>query len=251
MPLYHSEAIVLRTYRVGEADKIVVFLTRDMGKIRGMAKGARRVKSRFGAGLEIGTEIDLTFFEKEGRELVSVDKCDIIRSGFTNLGDPLLACTLAYFVDLVDAFAPERDPNGKLYRLLSAASAALAGGADHDRVTRYFEAWLLRLGGLYPRRVNCAACGGVFSQVGARYQVEQHRLVCRRCSEHGVVLSPVTLEYLAVVWREPPQSLPGPRGKQVLGELTVLHQKLIRQQLEKELSSQQVLRDLVRLERKR
>jgi DNA repair protein RecO (recombination protein O) len=251
MPLYHSEAIVLRTYRVGEADKVVVFLTRDMGKIRGMAKGARRPKSRFGAGLEVGTEIDLTFFEKEGRELVSVDKCDIIRSGFINSGDLFLACTLSYFLDLADAFAQEREPNGKLYRLLSAASIALAGEANPEVVARYYEAWLLRLNGLYPRRVSCAACGGGLSRVGARYQVEEHRLVCRRCSEHGVVLSPGTFEYLQTVWREPPQSLPGPSGKQVMGELMVLHQKLIGQQLEKELSSQQVLRDLVRLERKR
>jgi len=251
MPLYHCEAIVLRTYRVGEADKVVVFLTRDMGKVRGMAKGARRPKSRFGAGLEVGTEIALTFFEKEGRELVSVDRCDIIRSDFTSLGDPLLACTLAYFVDLADAFAPEREPNGKLYRLLSAATTALASGVNPEHVTRYFEAWLLRLSGLYPRRVSCVACGGELSRVGARYQVEQHRLVCRRCSEHGVALSPETLEYLQIVWRETPQSLPGPRGRQVMGELTILHQKLIGQQIEKELSSQQVLRDLVRLERKR
>ncbi len=251
MPLYHCEAIVLRTYRVGEADKVVVFLTRDMGKIRGMAKAARRPKSRFGAGLEVGTEIALTFFEKEGRELVSVDRCDIIRSDFSSLGDPLLACTLAYFVDLADAFAPEREPNGKLYRLLSAATVALANGANPEVLTRYFEAWLLRLNGLYPRRVSCAACGGGLARIGARYKVEQHRLVCRRCSEQGVALSPETLEYLQTVWREPPQSLPAPRSMEVMGELNVLHQKLIGQQIEKELSSQQVLRDLLRLERKR
>jgi DNA repair protein RecO (recombination protein O) len=64
MPIRHSEAIVLRTYRVGEADKVVVFLTREHGKIQGLAKGARRPRSRFGGSLEIGTELELTFFER-------------------------------------------------------------------------------------------------------------------------------------------------------------------------------------------
>ena len=118
MPIRHTDAIVLRTYRIGEADKVVVFLTRDVGKIQGLAKGARRPRSRFGGSLEIGTELELTFFEKESRDLVSVDRCDIIRSGFPSSGDPILACTLAYFADLVDSFAPEREPNVKLYRLL-------------------------------------------------------------------------------------------------------------------------------------
>jgi DNA repair protein RecO (recombination protein O) len=251
MPVRHCEAFVLRTYRVGEADKIVVFLTRELGKVRGFAKGARRPRSRFGASLEIGTEVALTFFEKEAQELISVDRCDIVRSDFSRLGDPLVACTLAYFTDLVDAFAPEREPNAKLYRLVKAAMASLVGGAEPEQTARYFEAWLLRLGGFYPRRKSCASCGSRLARQGARYHVEEHRLVCRRCSDAGVSLSPETLGFLQRIWNEPPQSLPPPLRKQVLGELEVLHQKLITQQLEKELRSHQVLQDLVRIERKR
>lgn len=252
MPVRHCEAFVLRTYRVGEADKIVVFLTRELGKVRGFAKGARRPRSRFGASLEVGTEVALTFFEKEVQELVSVDRCDIVRSDFLRLGDPLVACTLAYFTDLVDAFAPEREPNQKLYRLVKAAMASLVGGGEPEQTARYFEAWLLRLGGFYPRRKTCASCGARLALKGARYQVEEHRLVCRRCSrDRGVVLSSETLEFLQRVWQQAPQSLPQPVQKHVLGELEVLHQKLITQQIEKELRSHQVLQDLVRIERKR
>lgn len=251
MPVRHCEAFVLRTYRVGEADKVVVFLTRELGKLRGFAKGARRPRSRFGASLEVGTEVELTFYEKEVQELVSVDRCDIVRSDFLRLGDPLVACTLAYFTDLVDAFAPEREPNAKLYRLLKAAMASLVGGAEPEQTARYFEAWLLRLGGFYPRRKSCESCGTELVRQGARYLVEEHRLVCRRCGDAGVVLSPETLEFLQRIWQEPPQSLPRPVGIQVLGELAVLHQKLITQQLEKELRSYQVLQDLERVERKR
>jgi DNA repair protein RecO (recombination protein O) len=251
MPVRHCEAFVLRTYRVGEADKVVVFLTRELGKVRGFAKGARRPRSRFGASLEVGTEVALTFFEKEAQELISVDRCDIVRSDFSSLGDPLVACTLAYFTDLVDAFAPEREPNAKLYRLVKAAMASLVGGGEPDQIARYFEAWLLRLGGFYPRRKSCASCGRRLARRGARYHVEEHRLVCRHCSDAGGSLSPETLEFLQRIWNEPPQSLPPPVKTQVLGELAVLHQKLITQQLEKELRSYQVLQDLVRIERKR
>ncbi len=251
MPLRHCEAFVLRTYRVGEADKVVVFLTRELGKLRGFAKGARRPRSRFGASLEVGTEVALTFFEKEVQELVSVDRCDIVRSYFLRLGDPLVACTLAYFTDLVDAFAPEREPNAKLYRLVKAAMASLVGGAEPEQIARYFEAWLLRLGGFYPRRKSCASCGAELARTGACYKVEEYRLVCGRCSKGGVTLSSETLEFLQRIWQEPPQSLPPPVGRQVVGELAVLHRKLITQQIEKELSSYQVLQDLMRLERKR
>lgn len=248
MPLRHSEAIVLRTYRVGEADKIVVFLTRELGKLRGMAKGARRPRSKFGGSLEVGTEVALTFFEKETQELVSVDRSDIVRSCFSRLGDPVLACTLAYFTELVDAFAPEREPNANLYRLVNAAVTSLIGGDEPERTTRYFEAWLLRLGGFYPRRRNCAACGVLLTRSGARYVTEEHHLACPRCLRRGVSLSPETLDYLQRIWREPPQSFPAPTAGHVLGELGVLHHRLIGEQIEKELASHQVLRDLVRLE---
>ena len=118
MPLRRALSIVLRTYHIGEADKLVVFFSLQYGKLRGVARAARRPRSRFGGSLEIGTEIDLTFFEKEGRELVSLDRCDIVRSRFSQLGEPILASTLGYVTDLVDGFLQEREPNARVYRLL-------------------------------------------------------------------------------------------------------------------------------------
>ncbi len=251
MPIRHCEAIVLRTYRVGEADKVVVFLTRELGKLRGMAKGARRPKSRFGGSLEVGTEVALTFFEKEAQELVSVDRCDIVWSGFSSLGKPLFACTLAYFADLIDQFAPEREANPKLYRLMSAAVGTLADGSDPEQTARYFEAWLLRLAGFYPRKRTCSGCGALLAREGASFVLAEHRLSCRRCTSGGISLSTETLAFLERIWREPPGSLPGPGAEHVLAELAVLHQKLIQSQIDKELSSHQVLQDMVRLERKK
>jgi DNA repair protein RecO (recombination protein O) len=236
---------------VGEADKVVVFLTRELGKLRGMAKGARRPKSRFGGSLEVGTEVELTFFEKESQDLIRVDRCDIVRSNFSNLGEPLVACTLAYFADLVDQFAPEREANPKLYRLMNAAIGALAVGGDPEKTARYYEAWLLRLAGFYPRKRNCSECGRRLSEVGARYFPVEHRLSCGRCGPGGISISVETMEFLDRIWREPPGSLADPAGKHVLGELAVLHQKLIQEQIDKELSSHQILQDMVRQERKK
>jgi DNA repair protein RecO (recombination protein O) len=251
MPLRHTEAIVLRSYRVGEADKIVVFLSLGLGKLRGMAKGARRPRSQFGASLEVGTEVALTFFEKENQELIRVNRCDIVRSGFSSSAEPVRACTLAYLVDLADAFTPEREPNIKLYRLMRATITALIGGVEPETAARYFEAWLLRLGGYYPRTRTCAACGVVLAHVGARYLIDEYRLLCQSCSERGVPLSAGTLAYLQRIWREPPGSLEGPRDRQALSELEVLHQRLIGRELDKELGSYQVLQDVIRRERQR
>src|SRR5215210_978544 len=82
MGLNETEAFVLRTYKLAEADKIVVLLTRRAGLVRGVARGARRLKSKFGASLELFTHVALTYHEKEGRELVSIGQAEIIRSYF-------------------------------------------------------------------------------------------------------------------------------------------------------------------------
>jgi DNA repair protein RecO (recombination protein O) len=183
MPLRRVSAIVLRTYRVGEADKIVVFFSREMGKLRGIAKGARRARSRFGGSLEIGNEVELTFFEKEGRDLPSVDRCDIVRSRFSRLGDPILATTLGYITDLADAFLPERETNQRAYRLLRAAIGSLSSAEVAETRARYFEAWLLRLSGLYPLRHTCPSCGKPLHSEGAWFSFDERHLTCRNCRE--------------------------------------------------------------------
>jgi DNA repair protein RecO (recombination protein O) len=248
MPLRRVAAIVLRSYRVGEADKIVVFFSLEIGKIRGIAKGARRARSRFGGSLEIGNEVELTFFEKEGSDLSSVDRCDIVRSRFSRLGDPILATTLGYITDLSDAFLPERETNKRIYRLLRAAIGALSSPETAETVARYFEAWLLRLSGVYPLRRNCPACGKPLQSVGAWFSFEERRLTCRRCREEvprGFPLAPESIAFLEEVWRRPPEELPAARPR-VLSELREFHYRLMQEHLEKDLKSHQVLEEMLR-----
>jgi DNA repair protein RecO (recombination protein O) len=251
MPLRRVAAIVLRSYRVGEADKVVVFFTLELGKIRGIAKGARRARSRFGGSLEIGNEVELTFFEKEGRDLSSVDRCDIVRSRFSQLGDPILATTLGYITDLSDAFLPEREPNKRIYRLLRAAIGALSTVATAETRARYFEAWLLRLSGVYPLRRSCPACGKPLSSLGAWFSFDERRLTCRKCREEvprGFPLSTESLAFLEDVWRLPPDELPAARPR-VLAELREFHYRLMQEHLEKDLKSHHVLEEMLRAER--
>src|SRR5258705_2173835 len=80
VPLYTADALILRTYKLGEADRIVVFLTRDRGKKRGVAKGARRPRSRFAAALEPMTEVKLAYFEKERRGLVGLNYTETMKN---------------------------------------------------------------------------------------------------------------------------------------------------------------------------
>ena len=247
MPLRRALSIVLRTYKVGEADKLVVFFTQEYGKVRGVARAARRPKSRFGASLEIGTEVELTFFEKESRELVSVDRCDIVHSRFSKLGEPILASTLGYVTDLVDNFAPEREPNKRLYRLLRATVDALTEAPSPETRARYFEAWLLRLVGSYPRRKTCPSCGRALADEGARYLASEHRIECARCLSAGVALSPQAVRFTESIWKQPPEEIAPPDSPKVLRELGAFHYRLIQEQLEKDLKSHQVFEDLLHL----
>lgn len=160
MALITTDAIVLRSYNLAESDRIVLCLTRNAGLVRAVAKGARKMKSRFGAALEPFTVIKLTFYEKENRELVTMSSADILRSHFGLISRLETSEVLAYMGELVSEFAPPHEADEKLYRMITACVDALTGQAGIERaITRYFEIWLLRLAGLFPDMGRCAECG--------------------------------------------------------------------------------------------
>ena len=159
MGLNETEAFVLRTYKLAEADKIVLLLTRKVGLLRGVARGARKLKSRFGAGLELFTLVSLDYYEKETRELVSIRQTEILRSYFHLANDPKVVSALNHLSDLLIEFTPPHDPNEKLFRMIRACLDAIAAAPeDADDVTRYFEVWLLKLSGFLPDIRTCATC---------------------------------------------------------------------------------------------
>jgi DNA repair protein RecO (recombination protein O) len=226
VPLYTADALILRTYKLGEADRIVVFLTRDRGKKRGVAKGARRPRSRFAAALEPMTEARVAYFEKERRELVGLNYAEAVRSPMALTikssgpadADPVATSLdalgyIGYFAELLDEWAQEADADDRLFRLGASMLDALSAGAPVEALARYFECWLLRLQGVYP--------------------------------EARGTLSDEAMAFLSASRTVSPQqvgTVPATRG--ALKELEQVHRALITMHLEKKLKSDRVLRDL-------
>jgi DNA repair protein RecO (recombination protein O) len=182
MPLVESESIVLKTYNLAEADKIVLFLTRDHGVVRGVAKGAKRLKSRFGSGLEPFSVVTLSYFEKEVLELVSIQKADLISSYFEAASDPQFLQKFAYLSELLVLFSPPNDPNEVLYRMVRAClDAAVEDRSGLSAIGLYFEIWLLRISGLMPDWSKCSECDRLFAPNEPASLQSNHHLICRQC----------------------------------------------------------------------
>jgi len=214
MPLYTADALILRTYKLAEADRIVVFLTRDRGKKRGVAPHARRAKSRFRGALEPLTEVRVAYFERERRELVNLNYAEPVRTPLASASPENLAYS-HYFAELIDAWAPDADADERLFRLGCSVLDALAAGAGSDALARYFECWLLRLQGVYPSDLSLSR--GALAFIDATRQV-----------------APAEAVRLGATTR-------------VLRELEVKHHALITSHLEKELKSIRVMNELRRL----
>ena len=198
MNLVTTEAIVLRSYNLAEADRIVLCFTRAAGLIRGVAKGARRMRSRFGAGLEPFTLVRLEFREKENRELVTITGVEILKSHFDLAADVECAEALGYMAELVNEFAPPHEANEKLFRMVSACLDALAAAPQISKIVlRYFEVWILRLAGSLPDVSACAVCGSALTPAQAVYLDFESAARCANCSRGiGTRLMPALQQIL-------------------------------------------------------
>ncbi len=182
MALFETEALILRTYNLAEADKIVVCLSRSAGLIRGVAKGCRKLQNRFGAALEPFTLINLTYYEKEHRELVSFRQAEILKSRFNLSSNASVLTGFSYMGDLLIDFSPPHQANDNLYRMALACFEAVAEvPEDLDSVLRYFEVWLLKLEGFLPDLRTCANCHRAFTDE-AVYLDADLSLRCLQCS---------------------------------------------------------------------
>lgn len=182
MPLVETESLILKSYNLAEADKIVVLLTRDHGVIRGVAKGAKRLKSKFGSGLEPFSIVKVEYFEKESTELVWIQKIDLIRSSFTAASNPDFLQKFSYLADLLITFSPPHDPNEKLYRMARACVETVNDDVDALVASGvYFELWLMRLSGFMPDWGRCDACSRGFSEGELTLLQPDLHLRCTNC----------------------------------------------------------------------
>jgi DNA repair protein RecO (recombination protein O) len=183
MQLVQTDGVVLKAHNLAEADRIIVIFTRQSGLIRGVAHGARRLKSKFGGSLEPFTLIALSFSEKEGRDLVTITSTDIKHSLFGLTYRQDLLSTFAYMANIFEKFAPPHEPNERLFRLLVAIAEALGNSeCDLDAIKRYFEIWLLKLSGFLPDLRHCFHCNLSLENSGQIYQDPDLRFLCSDCS---------------------------------------------------------------------
>lgn len=158
MPRDQAEAIVLRTFPLADQDKIAVLLTRERGLLRGVAKGARKFGNRFGSSLEPLSHITAFFYEKEHNDLVTIGACDLRESFFDLAADLPTTCALSYIIELIEEFVPVRARENLSFRLFLSILQAIRDKIDVRILTRYFEAWILRINGIMPDIRRCRRC---------------------------------------------------------------------------------------------
>jgi DNA repair protein RecO (recombination protein O) len=248
MAFLTTEALVLRGYDLGETSKIVVLLTRERGKLRAVARGARGARPRYQSALEPLSEVRVTLYGRQGTELYRLGQADLLHSAFPAATRSLeSAMLLASCCELVDAFCPEGEVEDKVYRLVVAVVRAVEAGATPELVARYLEAWLLKLHGLHPPLDLCAGCG---APLGARGRLAYHRpahgFVCGACgAASGPVLPEAARALLGEIFRQPPDSFTQPAGDEARA-LEQLHRELIAAHLERDLRAPRVVRDATR-----
>jgi DNA repair protein RecO (recombination protein O) len=184
MSLYHERGVVLRTYKLGEADRIVTFLTRDRGKVRAVAKGVRKTKSRFGGRLEPASHVELLLYE--GRELDIVTQAETLDHNGALREDYERLSRAVSMLEAADQVAQERQANPALYRMLVGALQSLAA-RDTPLVVPAFFLKVLSLEGYRPQVDECAECGAETGLVS--WAIEEGGL---RCGAHrqGSSISP-------------------------------------------------------------
>ncbi|MDY7033161.1 MAG: DNA repair protein RecO [Thermodesulfobacteriota bacterium] len=200
MPLYRTEAIVIRSTDFSDFDKIVTFFTRDYGKLKGIAKGAKRSKKRFSNTLELFSYVHLFFFEKENKGLSRINNCSLIETHVEICKDIQKMAYGSYFIELIDEFIGEREKNEAVFSLLVDSLSLMNSKKIDKEIARIFEIRLLSLVGYQPQLEGCVDCGRKLSPE-ERFWFGPRRggILCDGCSHGHERLSPMSLGTLRML----------------------------------------------------
>jgi len=209
MPLVKATAIILKSRKWGDADRIVTCYAKNLGKIRGIARGARRQKSRFGAAIEPFTVCRLDLFEKTGDSLFRISHIDVLTS-FQSLREDLgLMAAAARMVNVVAAITPDGDPDPLLFDTLEQGLSSLPQSADPVCTALLFQIKLLGLTGFRPQTDHCAVCGKTRLVGAPHFSPVAGGIVCLMCASRQrarcVVLSQGSLAFLQQAVRIAPR----------------------------------------------
>jgi DNA repair protein RecO (recombination protein O) len=177
MPLKESEAIVLRTYPLRESDLLVTLFTRLEGKVRGVARAAKKSRKRFGGSLEPLTYVKIAYDDRERHELARLDSCEVLESPLASEVSYPRAVALGHVAELLDELLPDRESNDAVFRLALSVLAQLRG-KDFWLPITYFDLWMARLMGYLPELSECLNCGRSLNGDRAYFHALADGLMC-------------------------------------------------------------------------
>lgn len=192
MPARETEAIILKTFPLGEADRLVSFFGRTSGRVRGVAAGARRLKNRYGSTLEVLSHVRIWYVERETRELVRIQQCELLESFHKAQSDYGLSTGLAVVSEIGELVLPEREAAEPMFRLILLTSREIERTGNWTLPLSYFAFWTVRLGGWLPRFDRCSKCDSVFGEKPAYHAAWDAGLLCEKCRMPG--MKPLHLE---------------------------------------------------------
>jgi DNA repair protein RecO (recombination protein O) len=192
MPARETEAIILKTFALGEADRLVSFLGRTSGRVRGVAAGARRLKNRYGSTLEILSHVQIWYVERETRDLVRIQQCELLESFHKAQSNYELSIGLAVVSEVSELVLPEHEAAEPMFRLILLTAREVERTGDWLLPLSYFAFWTVRLGGWLPRFDRCANCDTPFGAQPAFHASWEAGLLCEKCKRPG--MKPLHLE---------------------------------------------------------
>jgi DNA repair protein RecO (recombination protein O) len=242
MTVLASDAIILRTWPVNEADLIVSFFTRDFGKVKGVAKAALKSRKRFGGALEPMTLARAFFVERPRQELVRLDHLELQRSPLSAPVDYIRAAVLSLYAEVLEQALPDRDPQETVFRLLLAVLEQTTIERSWMPLT-YFSLWMTRLMGWLPDLASCTACGDRFAPGEASFHPDSDGLFCPLHRQGvGSLLSVDSLTLAQRILREPVTAFvqePWPRRR--AQDLRRFTQQSLERHLERRLRSAEAI----------
>ena len=187
MPARETEAIILKTFPLGEADRLVSFFGRTSGRIRGVAGGARRLKNRYGSSLELLSHVQIWYVEKETRDLVRIQQCELLESFHKAQADYALSTGLAAVSEIAERVLPEQEVADPMFRLLLLTAREIERRADWKLPLTYFAFWTVKLGGWLPPLDRCISCGKNFGAGDAFQSALFDGFHCGDCRKPGMM----------------------------------------------------------------
>ncbi|MBI2881172.1 MAG: DNA repair protein RecO [Candidatus Tectomicrobia bacterium] len=199
MALYRADALVLRRFKLGEADLIVSFLTRERGKMRAVARSSRRPKSKFAGALEPLSRVHLEYYGRENADLFRVNSADVLRSFDKLRRDYEKVKSALVLAELLDRLLEDGEAQPAIFDLSLGVLDWMEGKDSAEDPLIFFEVRFLRELGYAPNLDRCARCEADLAGKGAVFRAGAGELLCPGCAAGGLRLSPGAVRHLSAV----------------------------------------------------